>query len=51
MLVNVVYTDAYNLTLLCAPRSWPHHVNNNFNIKLIIVILITLYISTSKNIK
>ena len=41
MLVNVVYTDAYNLTLL---RGKGH----NFNIKFIMIILIILYISTSK---
>ena len=42
ILVNVVYTEAYILTL---QRSRSRQVNNNFNIKFIIIIL---YISTSK---
>ena len=45
MLVNVVYTDAYIWTLLCGQRLQPCQVNNNLNIKFIII---SLYISTSK---
>ena len=45
MLVNVVYTDVYISTLLSGQRSRPCQVNNNFEIKCIIIIF---YISTSK---
>ena len=44
-MINVVYTDAYILTLLCGQRSRQRQVNNTFNTKVRIIIL---YISTSK---